>query len=160
MNQSILEDRHLKSETSTVHHKKSAKIKAKSPASGRPIETPPEFVDSDLGLNYDDMLMGKSIDTADIVHDPTTQGKLIKGTQRSLDMLDEKSSPLKLNLKDLKEQHLEFMANNTPTPYGSLGGHHSARNRAKLLHHMTQRSKFSRKRSADAESADVIPAAM
>ena len=157
VNQSILEERFGRSDASTVNQKKSSKIKAKTPFSGQRIETPPEFIDSDLGLNYDDMLMGKSIDTADIAHDPKSQDKMLKNHQRSLDMLDEKSSPLKLNLKDLKEQHMEFLGHATPTPYGSLGGHHSARNREKLLHHLTNRSKFSRKRSQDADSVGLVP---
>lgn len=54
----------------TWHHKKSAKISAKHDVDGKRVETPPEFIDSEMNINYDDMELGKSIDTADIAHDP------------------------------------------------------------------------------------------
>ena len=117
---------------------------------GKRVETPPEFIDSDLGQNYDDMLMGKSIDTVDIAHDPHNQDKLLMAHQRSLDMLEENSSPLKLNLKDLKNQHEALIGNHTPTPYGSVAGKYSARDKANALHNLTQRSFISRKRSQEA----------
>ena len=75
-------------------------------------------------------------------------------------MLDENSSPLKLNLKDLKNQHEALIGNHTPTPYGSVAGgrgKYSARNKANVLHNLTQRSFISRKRSQDASQNGLIP---
>lgn len=82
----------------TWHHKDVGKIEAKAEEDGKRVETPPEFIDSEMNINYDDMELGKSIDTADIAHDPN-QGYNVNN---SLDALEEKSSPAKLNLADLK----------------------------------------------------------
>ena len=52
-------------------------------------------------------------------------------------MLEETRSPMKLNLKDLKNQHEAFIGTHTPTPYGSVAGKYSARNKANALHNLT-----------------------
>ena len=102
----------------TWHHKKSSKIRQGKDGADPRCETPPEFIDSEMNINYDDMELGKSIDTADIGHDPN-QGYNINN---SLDALEEKSSPVKLNLADLKRNHMEYLGDHSATPYGSVDG--------------------------------------
>ena len=128
----------------TWHRKSLGKIGTKVEDERR-VETPPEFIDSQMDINYDDMELGKSIDTADIAHDPN-QGYNVNN---SLDALEEKSSPAKLNLADLKRHHAEYLGDKSMTPYGSVDGKRLAQ---------THRSNFSAvRRSADRSIQGSVP---